>query len=434
MRQVIVSIPPGHTSTLQQLIEQNDGVNIMQLEGENAAQQSRDIWIIHVQNHALDPLMQGIRDIPDSQLSFLPQGVLSLREPTAETPEQVINITRRSAHEIYLSGLQSIGSWSSFLSYGFASAVIVWIGLFTNSVILLVGAMLIAPFASPALNTAIASARGDSKLLKSSLMRYAGAILVTVGVAAGLTLLTGIRAPTDLMLDTGNISSFAVLLPLIIGAAGALNLSESPRSSLVSGAATGLLIAAALSPPTAVIGIALVLGHMSLLQSGIFLVLLQLVAINVTGAVVFRWHGIQIENSRYDRGRRYLYPVMVGLSVLGTGLLLVWQFSTSPDLQRSSLQSDIQTGIQERLTDELPVFLLSSDVEILPNSESNTSIIYTSITFTPLESSDRPVSTLEETAYNIALSYIMEKTESPMMPVLETRGIARPEVTPQPAP
>ncbi|MGH2416529.1 MAG: DUF389 domain-containing protein, partial [Microcystaceae cyanobacterium] len=44
---------------------------------------------------------------------------------------------------------------------------------------LLVAAMLIAPFAGPAMNTAIATAWGDRKLLWRSILRYFAALSVT---------------------------------------------------------------------------------------------------------------------------------------------------------------------------------------------------------------------------------------------------------------
>jgi hypothetical protein len=48
---------------------------------------------------------------------------------------------------------------------------------------------------------------------------------------------------TSSMSSTSNVSAVAVLLPLIAGAAGPLNLVQSERSSLVSGAAVGMLVA-----------------------------------------------------------------------------------------------------------------------------------------------------------------------------------------------
>ena len=122
--------------------------------------------------------------------------------------------------------------------------VVVWIGLFTNTIYLLTAAMLIAPFAGPAMNTAIATARGDWSLLRRTLLRYVAALAVTIAIAGTLSSILHQNTTTELMVATSNLSAVAVLLPLVADAAGALNLVQSERSSLVSGAAVGMLVAA----------------------------------------------------------------------------------------------------------------------------------------------------------------------------------------------
>jgi uncharacterized membrane protein len=59
------------------------------------------------------------------------------------------------------------------------------------------------------------------------------------------------------MLATNTVSAVAVLIPLVSGTAGALNLVQSERSSLVSGAAAGMLVSVSLAPPAALVGMAI---------------------------------------------------------------------------------------------------------------------------------------------------------------------------------
>jgi hypothetical protein len=161
----------------------------------------------------------------------------------------------------------------------------VWVGLLTDTVFLLVAAMLIAPFAGPAVNAAIATARGDAGLLGRALARYLAAVA------------------------TATVSGVAVLLPLAAGAAGALQLVQSERSSLVSGAAVGLLVAAALAPPAGVVGMAATLGAWEMVGNAAFLLALQLAGINLAGALVFRLSGVTSRGSRYPRGRPWVVSV-----------------------------------------------------------------------------------------------------------------------------
>ncbi|MDV2994536.1 MAG: hypothetical protein N4J56_004190 [Chroococcidiopsis sp. SAG 2025] len=96
----------------------------------------------------------------------------------------------------------------------------------------------------------------------------------------------------------------AVLLSLAAGAAGALNLVQSQRSSLVSGASVGMLVAASLAPPAGLVGMAVAIGRWDMATSGLFVLLLQLVGINLTAAILFRVFGLSVQGSRYRRGKQ----------------------------------------------------------------------------------------------------------------------------------
>ncbi|MGB3613274.1 MAG: DUF389 domain-containing protein, partial [Elainellaceae cyanobacterium] len=70
------------------------------------------------------------------------------------------------------------------MSYAAIAGIVVWVGLYTNSSFLLTASMLIAPFAGPAMNVAIATARGDTALLWRSLLRYFSALAVCIVTSA----------------------------------------------------------------------------------------------------------------------------------------------------------------------------------------------------------------------------------------------------------
>lgn len=134
-------------------------------------------------------------------------------------------------------------------------------------------------------------------------------------------------------------------MPLVAGAAGALNLMQAERSSLVSGAATGVLVAAALAPPAGLVGMSLVIREWSMVGSGIFLLALQLVGLNLSGAVVFRLYGVRPHAARYGRGTSTVSWVALGATVVMLGALVGLQLSSSLTLQRSSVQAEIASAI-----------------------------------------------------------------------------------------
>ena len=346
MRQLLIQVPQGHGDEVLEQAEAHQGTNLVQFEGTSSDRRV-DMVFVHVANGQVEPLLAKLETIPHLHVTLIPRGVITLKPPPSEAPQQVTDVKNLSPIEIFLGGLQSVGSWRGFLGYAALGGVVVWIGLFTNSSFLLVAAMLIAPFAGPAMNVAIATARGDKTLLWRSLMRYFSALGVTIVVTFLLSLVLRQEIPTSLMVDNSQISAVSVLLPLAAGAAGALQLVQSQRSSLVSGASVGMLVAASLAPPAGIVGMATALGEWNMALSGVFLLFLQLVGINLSAATLFRCFGLSARGARYRRGKPWVFPAALAVTVTVLAGLLTVQFSDSPNFQRSSRAQRINAEIQQ---------------------------------------------------------------------------------------
>ncbi|MGF1515892.1 MAG: DUF389 domain-containing protein [Elainellaceae cyanobacterium] len=359
MRQLWIQVPKGVGEEVVRAASSHEGINLVRLQG-TSADSAVEIVVAHVSNGQVEGLLDRLEAISDLHVSWLPSSAIALRPPMSKAQRQMIDVQQRSPIEILLAGLQSIGSWWGFLSYAAIAAVVVWVGLYTNSSFLLTASMLIAPFAGPAMNTAIATARGDVTLLWHSLWRYFSALGVCIATSALLSVLLQQQLATQLMIDTGQVSSISILLPLAAGAAGAIFLVQSQSSSLVSGAAVGVLVAASLAPPTGLTGMAIALGEPELVKSGIFLLLLQLAGINLSAALVFRWRGLSPNNAHYKRGRSKLMPIVLVVTALVLAALLSWQFSNAPFLQRSSRAQRINTEVQDVIKQFQGVRLIES--------------------------------------------------------------------------
>jgi uncharacterized membrane protein len=300
-------------------------------------------------NAQVESFLEHVEPIGDLHVTFFPQGVLALTPPPSEAPDQVTDVQPRSPIETFLAGHQSIGSWAGFLGYAAAAGIVVWVGLFTGTVFLLTAAMLIAPFAGPAMNAAIATAAGDGILLRKSVQRYMAALTMSAVVAFVLSLGFQLRTPTAAMLEFGKVSLTAALIPLAAGAVGALFLTSSDRSSLVSGAAVGVLVAASLAPPVGIAGMAAAIGRWDLVLSSTYVLVLQLVGINLSGAAVFRLFGLSQGGTRYETTSQRLFPVGIAVSTLLLGSLLAWQLTQPVALQRPDVARQASVEMQEAL-------------------------------------------------------------------------------------
>ncbi len=363
MRQLFIQVPQGNGEQVLRSAQECDGTNLSMTEARGASSEQLDLVVVYLPNTNVGPFLSSIESIDNMHASVVPVGVLTLKPPASEVAQQAVDVTPRSPMEILISGLQSIGSWQGFLGYATAAGVVVWLGLLLNSSFLLVAAMLIAPFAGPAMNTAIATARGDLNLLWHTILRYVAALSVTIVTAGILSIIFGQSAVTQSMASTANISATSILLPLAAGAAGALSLAQSQRSSLVSGAAIGILVAAALAPPAALVGMATVMGRWELVLSGGFLLGLQLVGINLSGAVVFRLFGLSPSGPRYNRGRSWVVWLSLAVTIAGLAGLMLLQFgTTSPTLQRTTVEQRVRSTVLDTIKQDGSVEAASTTV------------------------------------------------------------------------
>jgi uncharacterized hydrophobic protein (TIGR00271 family) len=376
MRQIIAQVSQGHGEVILAIARRHGGINLACWAGMDG-QEALDILLIHVSNGRVEELLAELEKLPRTKFTLLPVGVIPLHPPASQAPEQVTDVALRSPIEVFLGGLQSVGSWTGFLGYAAAAGIVVWIGLFTNTSYLLVAAMLIAPFAGPAMNTALATARGDARLLWLSVRRYFAALSVCILISALLSFVLQQEVVTSLMNATSQISSIAVLLPLVAGAAGALNLVQSERSSLVSGAATGMLVAASLAPPAGLVGMAAVMARWDMAVNGFFLLVLQLVGINLAGALVFRSFGLTSSGARYERGRRGVFIFSAGMAAVALIGLLTWQFWDGPNLQRTSLAQRAIAEIRQTVKESGLAWPLEVDARFTASPDPNQNTLLT---------------------------------------------------------
>jgi uncharacterized hydrophobic protein (TIGR00271 family) len=378
MRQLIIQVPRGNGKAVIEIAKSHKGSNLARFEGN--AEEPIDVVIVNVSNREVGKVIEELQDLPKVHITLTPTGVMALQPPASEAPQQVVDVEERSPIEIFLSGLQSVGSWQGFLGYAALAGFVVWIGLYTNTSYLLVAAMLIAPFAGPAMNTAIATAWGDRKLLGRSILRYFAALSVTIATTWLLSLILRQEIPTSLMVESSQVSAVAVILPLAAGAAGALNLVQSERSSLVSGAATGMLVAASLAPPAGIVGMASAVGRWDMAISGLFLLFLQLCGINFSASLLFRIFGLSAQGTRYGRGKKRVFGIALVITVIALTGLLTWQFSHSPNLQRSSLAQRANAQVQKAVEQVGLAKLVESNVRFtrsnIESQDTLLSVIY----------------------------------------------------------
>ncbi len=190
--------------------------------------------------------------------------------------------------ELYYGVSKNAELNSNFLLLVFLSTIVAAIGLIENNVAVVVGAMVIAPLLGPNIALALAAALGDTPLMWKSLKTN----FIGLGLALSLSLIIGLILPIDLsspeLMSRTGVGIDSVVLALASGAAAVLSLTTGLSSVLV-----GVMVAVALLPPTATIGLMLGSGEMGLAFGAALLLAVNIVCVNLAAKIVFLVRGVK---------------------------------------------------------------------------------------------------------------------------------------------
>lgn len=250
----------------------------------------------------------------------------TLPRPKAEEPKEPdrrkLPATPHAAlsrEELYEEVSRATVTGAPFLAMSALSAAVAAVGLLRDSPAVIIGAMVIAPLLGPLVGLALSTALGDGALL----LRAGRANLL--GVLSAMLLATGIGALGEVDPTAPEVARRIhvhwsdLVVALASGGAAALALTSRAAVSLV-----GVMVAAALMPPTVCVGMLLGAGYVPQAAGALVLLLANVVSVHLAGTLVFRIQGIRPrtwwERERARRAARL--SLIVGL-VLLTVLLAV---------------------------------------------------------------------------------------------------------------
>ena len=186
-----------------------------------------------------------------------------------------------------------------YLSMVIASAAMATAGLLLNSAAVVIGSMCVAPFMAPSRAVCIGGLFRNWRVLAGGLMKQlVGLLVIGTGVAIVLTtllvqLVDGVGITPEILLramPTPRDVALSAIIAIAAGAAASLalvahpELVETPWGQVID-AIIGVEIAISLVPPAAVIGIGLVLGAPEHSLHAFYLLLLNVVGLDLVGSV-----------------------------------------------------------------------------------------------------------------------------------------------------
>jgi uncharacterized hydrophobic protein (TIGR00341 family) len=195
---------------------------------------------------------------------------------------------RASREELYHLVADGVHSDADFLLLVFLSTVVAWVGLAQDSVAILIGAMVIAPLLGPNVAFAFGAAIGDRGLMLTAVKAAAAGLTFSIVVAGALAWVIMPNLDSHELMARTSLDYAGIALALASGAAAALSVTTGLSMTLV-----GVMVAVALLPPAATLGIMLALGRMDLAIGAAMLLVANIACVNLAAQVVFAVKGVR---------------------------------------------------------------------------------------------------------------------------------------------
>ena len=288
MRLLEIIADTGHTDTLRSIADQHEITDYWWgAESEEGRRSFRMLVGDEKRQAVMDALQNLLGPVADARIVVLPVDTV-LPRPKEDEEEGRRRRAAATREELYSQIEKGARLDSNFLLLTMLSTVVAAIGLIEDNVAVVVGAMVIAPLLGPNIALAFGTSLGDGQLawqaLKTSLAGLALAFTLSfgIGVAWPLDITSGeILARTDVGLD-------GVALALASGAAAVLSLTTGLSATLV-----GVMVAVALLPPTATLGMLLGAGYPALATGAGLLLAVNVVCVVLAAKVVFLAKGVK---------------------------------------------------------------------------------------------------------------------------------------------
>ncbi|WP_254543446.1 TIGR00341 family protein [Halomarina pelagica] len=349
MRLIELSIPDDKREAVVGLLDDRD--LRFTLTDEVSGREYGAVVSVPVDDDAVEDLLDAFRDVGIDRDGYAVvsdvRAVLSDRvdeqgEEMAESGEEPIQRNRISRDELRTQAAEMAEITPNFAVFTVISAVVAAAGLLTDSAAVVVGSMVIAPLLGPAVGASVGSVVNDEDLFREGVSAQALGLVLAVlsatlfGLFAKATLMPNVELRTlSEVASRVNPGALSLVVALGSGAAGALSVSAGASAPLV-----GVMIAAALIPPAAAVGLGVAYGDPLLVVSASILVLVNVLSINLTSLGVLWLRGYRPHHWFEQQVVRRATLERTAALVLGIALLSSFLVITTADLQRNAAFED----------------------------------------------------------------------------------------------
>ncbi|MEO1964287.1 TIGR00341 family protein [Hyphomonas sp.] len=308
--------------TVQRAIKASEPVDYYIIDTERKDRKLISVFIREgMEQTLMDNVQTALEGANGWRISILP---IEATAPKLEEPKpgKEAKSTQATREEIYSDVATGARFDRNFFVMVVLSTIVAAIGLNSDGVAAVIGAMVIAPLLGPVLGFSMGAALGDDALLK----RASVTLVAGIGTALACSLLLSFVLPIDLesreLMSRAEVRLDGLALAMAAGGAAALSLTSSQASALV-----GVMVAAALLPPGAAVGLFMGAGEWALALRACLLLALNVAALILSALIVFRLRRIRprswIEQKNANRAV-LLNAVLSGLVLIASVALILY--------------------------------------------------------------------------------------------------------------
>lgn len=212
--------------------------------------------------------------------------------------------------------------------------IIASIGLNTNSVAVIIGAMLISPLMSPIQSLGLGLSNGNLKRVYASLFRLGIFILISVVSSSFYFLVSPINVVTPQILARTSPTLWDVLIAIFGGIAGVIGKTKEDGGNVVPGVA----IATALMPPLCVVGFGIAHGNSKIFLGAGYLFIINVFFIMLTTLIGLKIYSVGISRTKHRMSVRqqivfYVGSLIVIVPSIYTAAVLINDFAREEALK-----------------------------------------------------------------------------------------------------
>ena len=348
-------MPAGKRDTVLGVLD-DEGIDYV-VTDETSGREFVGVVYFPIPTAAVEPVLERLREVGlDDQaytVVLAAETVVSRRfdRLQEEYAERQDNQDRIAREELQARAEELASSVPTYVVMTVVSAVIATAGLLLDSPATVVGSMVIAPLIGPAMAAAVGSVVDDDELFSRGVRMQALGISLAVAAAAGFAATVNTLNLVPASLDPSAIEQvqerlspdfLSLAVALGAGVAGAVSLTTGVSSALV-----GVMIAVALVPPAATVGIGIAYGSVSMVVSSGVLVVVNVLSINLAALSVLWYYGYRPQRIFREDDARAATVRRVAVLVLVIAVLSAFLGGVTYDSFRTAdVRSDVEGEVE----------------------------------------------------------------------------------------